>query len=86
VLDDTAKTQYKARLRALDAQIDEAEDVGLGADIETFRAEREALIHELAVATGLGGRTRRLDDPAERARKTVSARVRDALSKIAGAP
>ena len=72
VLDDTAKTQYKARLRALDAQI-----------VETFRAEREALIRELAVATGLGGRTRRLGDPAERARKTVSARVRDALSKIA---
>ena len=41
-----------------------------------------SLIHELAAATGLGGRSRRLGDPAERARKTVSARVRDALSKI----
>ena len=79
VLDDTAKKQYKARLRALDTQIDEAGS----ADVETFRAERAALIHELAAATGLGGRARRLSDPAERARKTVSARVRDALSKIA---
>ena len=82
VLDDTAKNQYKARLRALDTQIDEAADRG-SADVETFRAERAALIHELAAATGLGGRARRLGDPAERARKTVSARVRDALSKIA---
>jgi hypothetical protein len=82
MLDDTAKNQYKARLRALDTQIDEAEDPG-SADVETFRAERAALIHELAAATGLGGRARRLGDPAERARKTVSARVRDALSKIA---
>ena len=75
------RSQYKARLRALDAQIEEAEDRG-SADVETFRAERAALIHELAAATGLGGRARRLGDPAERARKTVSARVRDALSKI----
>jgi hypothetical protein len=82
VLDDTAKKQYKARLRALDTQIDEAEDRG-SADVETFLAERAALIHELAAATGLRGRARRLSDPAERARKTVSARVRDALSKIA---
>jgi hypothetical protein len=83
MLDDEAKTQYKARLRALDAEIDEAAYLGSAAAVETFRAEREALIHELAVATGLRGRSRRLGDPAERARKTVSARVRDALSKIA---
>ena len=81
VLDDLAKKQYKTRLRALDTQINEAVDRG-SADVETFRAERAALIHELAAATGLGGRARRLSDPAERARKTVSARVRDALSKI----
>jgi hypothetical protein len=83
MLDDQAKAQYKARLRALDADIDEAADFGSAAAVETLRAERAALIHELAVATGLGGRSRRLGDPAERARKTVSARVRDALSKIA---
>lgn len=83
VLDDPAKAQYKARLRALDAQIDEAEDLGSAATVEKLHTERKALIHELAVATGLGRRTRRLGDPAERARKTVSARVRDALSKIA---
>ena len=34
------------------------------------------------MAAGLGGRSRRLGDDTERARKTVSARVRDALSKI----
>ena len=35
-----------------------------------------------ALAAGLGGRDRRLGDETERARKTVSARVRDALAKI----
>ena len=36
MLDDTAKAQYKARLRALDAQIDEAADLGSRRDVETF--------------------------------------------------
>ena len=47
-----------------------------------LRNERDALIRELAAAAGLGHRDRKLGDEAERARKTVSARVRDALSKI----
>ena len=45
-------------------------------------ADVAALIRELAAAAGLGHRDRKLGDEAERARKTVSARVRDALSKI----
>jgi hypothetical protein len=49
---------------------------------KTLESERDALIRELAAAAGLGGRDRRLGDETERARKTVSARVRDALSKI----
>ena len=36
----------------------------------------------LPTAAGLGRRDRKLGDEAERARKTVSARVRDALAKI----
>ena len=84
ILDDTAKAQYRSRLRILDTQIDEAEHQGGTAEVEQLHAERAALIHELAAATGLGGRARRLGDPTERARKTVSARIHDALDKIAG--
>ena len=45
-------------------------------------AERDALIGELARATGLGGRRRRLGDATERARSTVTARIRDAIGRI----
>jgi hypothetical protein len=45
-------------------------------------AERDALIGELAHATGLGGRPRRLGDVTERARSTVTARIRDAIGRI----
>jgi len=82
VLDDTAKARFKARLAALAQEIQDAEEFGDPRRVEKLDSERDALIHGLTVAAGLGGRSRRLGDDTERARKTVSARVRDALSKI----
>jgi class 3 adenylate cyclase len=82
VLDDTARDAYRRRLSELEADLAEAE-----ADHDDERAartkvERDALIDELSAALGLGGRARTLGDPAERARKAVSARMRDAISRI----
>jgi hypothetical protein len=79
VLDEKAKAAYKARLADLAGEI---EDAGSPGRAEALRSERDALIRELAAAAGLGRRDRKLGDEAERARKTVSARVRDALAKI----
>jgi tetratricopeptide (TPR) repeat protein len=82
VLDGQAKAAYKSRLDDLARQIDDADAAGRAGQAEKLRSERDALVRELAAAAGLGGRDRRLGDETERARKTVSARVRDALSKI----
>ena len=82
VLDEKAKAAYKARLAGLAGEIEDAEDAGSPGRAEALRSERDALIRELAAAAGLGRRDRKLGDEAERARKTVSARVRDALAKI----
>jgi tetratricopeptide (TPR) repeat protein len=82
VLDDTAKARYKTRLAVLAAEIENAEAAGDADRSDRLHLERDALIKELAAATGLGGRSRLLGHETERARKTVSARVRDALSKI----
>ncbi len=82
VLDQRAKTAFRARLDDLAREIDAADDAGRPGRAEVLRSERDSLIRELASAAGLGGRDRRLGDETERARKTVSARVRDALSKI----
>jgi hypothetical protein len=82
VLDDRARAEYRARLADLDDELAEADahqDIGRSARLA---AERDALIDELARATGLGGRRRRLGDAAERARTTVTARIRDAMSRI----
>ncbi|MFD7654129.1 ATP-binding protein [Actinosynnema sp. NPDC059797] len=79
VLDDEAKARYRRRLALLDEEIDRAPDDDRAAALDR---ERAALLEELRAAAGLAGRTRRLGDEAERARKTVTARIRDALRKL----
>ncbi len=45
-------------------------------------AERDFIAAELAAALGLDGRPRRAGDPAERARKAVTARIRLTIGRI----
>ncbi|KOX14528.1 ATPase [Saccharothrix sp. NRRL B-16348] len=79
VLDDEAKSRYRRRLAQLDDEIDRAFDDDRAAALDR---ERAALLDELRAAAGLAGRTRRLGDEAERARKAVTARIRDTLRKL----
>ena len=81
-LDRRALAEYRRRLAELDDELAEAEahhDEGRAARLA---AEREFLRAELAGAVGLGGHARRLGDDADRARKAVRARVRDAIARI----
>ncbi|MGC4771879.1 ATP-binding protein [Micromonospora sp. DT44] len=82
VLDDEAKARYRRHLTRLDDEIDRAAARGDTAKVGALDAERGALIGELRSAVGLAGRSRRLGDEAERARKTVTARIRDTLRKL----
>lgn len=78
VLDDRARAAYKKRIAELQAEIDD-DPTGAGAAQE----ELDALVAQLAGAYGLGGRARKTGDPAERARKAVTERIRDAIAKLA---
>ncbi|MEW2352296.1 AAA family ATPase [Spirillospora sp. NPDC029432] len=82
VLDEEAKARYKERLRRLDEEIDRAAAAGDDDRAARYDRERAALLAELRAAAGLAGRDRRLGDEAERARKTVTARIRDTLRKL----
>ncbi|MEI7033890.1 ATP-binding protein [Streptomyces pratensis] len=82
VLDEEAKRRYREHLARLDSEIDRAAARGDARQVEKYDRERQALLDELRTAAGLGGRTRRLGDQAERARKTVTARIRDTLRKL----
>ncbi|RAY11189.1 ATPase [Actinomadura craniellae] len=82
VLDEEARIRYKRRLARLDEEIEQAVSRGDDGRAAEYDRERAALLDELRAATGLAGRDRRLGDEAERARKTVTARIRDTLRKL----
>jgi HAMP domain-containing protein len=81
-LDAEARTQYRSRLADLEEEISEDDANNNAERASRAREEREFLLAELGAAVGLGGRSRRLLDPAERARKAVRERVDDAITHI----
>jgi len=82
VLDQQARTQYGARLVELEGEIADADANNDPVRASNARDEREFLLSELRAAVGLGGHSRTVLDPAERARKAVTWRIRDAISHI----
>jgi hypothetical protein len=84
-LDAQARAQYGARLADLEDDVSQAEANNDPERASRAREEREFLLTELGAALGLGGRARRALDPAERARKAVTWRTRDAISHIEAA-
>ena len=85
VLDAAARAEYRARLIELEGDITEAENANDPERASRARRERDFLVSELRAAVGLGGRPRRAGDPAERARKAVTGRVRESIAQIAAA-
>src|SRR5206468_8941254 len=79
MLDETARRQIRQRLADLDEEIAEADAWADPERASRARAERDALVSEVTAATGLAGRARRLGDQDERARKAVTARIRDVI-------
>ncbi len=83
VIDLEALGAYRLRLDRLDRELDQAGDDADIGRVEALQDEREALLAEVRRSTGLGGRVRTVaNDPAERARKAVSARIRDAITRL----
>ena len=82
VVDEAALRAYRDRLNDIDEERDAAAlngDLGRAGRLDE---ERDAVLAELRRVTGIGNTARSVDDDAERARKAVSARIRDALRHI----
>ncbi len=83
LVDLEALDAYRGRLDELSAEIDQAEVAADIGSVSRLQAEREHLVAEIRRVTGLGGRLRsNSNEPAERARKAVSARIRDAIRRV----
>lgn len=82
VLDPEAKEAYRARIRELDEEIEDAEAWSDPERSARAREEREQLVQQLASAVGLGGRDRAVSGASERARWSVSRTIRSAIRRI----
>jgi tetratricopeptide (TPR) repeat protein len=80
--DRRALAAYRDRLRELDAELDDADELADRARAERLTLEREALLAELGAVTGLGGRPRVAGSDTERMRKAVTNRIRQAVERI----
>lgn len=82
IIDDRARVEYKHRIDELQADIDDADRRGDREASAGARVELDTLVDELTAVYGLGGRRRRTPDRIERARKTVTRRIRHAIEHI----
>jgi len=85
VLDDRARNEYRTRLQAIEEELEEAQSFNDLGRIQRLERDHQVIFAELRAAIGLGGRSRKLKDPSERARKAVTARIRDSIQRIAEA-
>ena len=81
-IDAAARSAYEQRIRDLTEDIEEAEANHDDARAAKLDDERAAILAELAGALGLYGKARPQHSDAERARKAVGIRVREAISRI----
>ena len=83
ILDRTALAEYRRRMAELDDELAAAQNHSDLARHQRATDEREGILAELRRATRPDGAPRALANPAvERARKAVTARIRDAIRRI----
>jgi len=82
VIDREARLAYRRRIEELQLEIEAAEGWHDGERAARAKEELDFLATELASATGLGGRGRRVGSAAERARVNVTRAIRAAMIRI----
>lgn len=83
--DRQALQAYRQRLHEIDAELDQAEEWADAGRRELLQVEREALLGEVARATGLHGRLRtEAGSSHERARVSVRKAIRTAIDRVRG--
>jgi hypothetical protein len=84
LLDRQALLAYRQRLRELDQELAEAQEWSDIGRLDAIEGERDALLGELAGATGLRGRSRNLTGSSqERARIAVKKAITAAIDRVA---
>lgn len=82
VMDEKARASYKIKIEELLSELDEATEMNDSGRVALLKDEYEKLVDHLSSNLGLGGKTRKLDSPVERARSAITWRIRSAIKKI----
>ncbi|MEL4456253.1 tetratricopeptide repeat protein [Lutimonas vermicola] len=81
-IDAKAKAQYISRIKELQEDIDEAEEMNQSEKIALLRHEYDTILDYLSQTLGLAGKTRKVGSTVEKARSAVTWRIRNAIKKI----
>lgn len=81
-LDQKAKLQYQERIRDLQEEIREAEEMNNQGLVSSLNDEYEKLIEHLSHSLGLAGKARQVGSSVEKARSAVTWRIRSTIKKI----
>jgi len=82
VIDERARQEYEGRIRDLQEELADAEAMNDIGRRESLEEELDRLTAHLARALGIGGKTRTVNTPIDRARAAVTWRIRSAIRKI----
>lgn len=82
VFDDKAKKAYRRRLLELKEEIDET-DLHFNHERRVqLQMEYDSLMRHLTSSLGIGGKSRKMNDPVEKVRSAVTWRVRKAIQRL----
>lgn len=84
-IDSKAKAQYLKRIKELQADINEAEEMNQIEKISSLREEYDKILDHLSQYVGIGGQTRKIGSTVEKARSAVTWRIRNVLKIIENA-
>ena len=82
VIDEQARAAYKLHIQDLEEDIAEAEEQNDLARAVKLKKEYDQLVDHLTASLGAGGRKRKLNSTAERARAAVTMRIKKAIKRI----
>jgi Domain of unknown function (DUF4118) len=85
ILDARAKAAYAQRVADLREELEDAERLNDSTRAGKIRQEIDSIADQMAIAVGLSGRDRKAASQAERARSTVTKRIKASIDKIARA-
>lgn len=82
IFDEKAKSNYQRRILKLQEEISEAEMLGNAGKIADLQEEYDQLIDQLSSAMGLAGKPRMTSSTVEKARASVTLRIKSSIKKL----